>query len=65
MSKNLFVVDGKEFNLDDAAQYMDDETRERVHSELAPCTAQKFWDRYSELNPSDAREVLNIIGEYR
>lgn len=32
---------------------MDNETRERVHAELAPCTELEFLRRYLELAPSD------------
>lgn len=31
--------------------YMDDEKREQVHSELAPCSSEKFLTRYLELDP--------------
>lgn len=30
---------------------MDDETRERVHFELAPCSNESFLKRYCELVP--------------
>lgn len=30
---------------------MDDEKREQVHRELAPCSLADFWARYSELDP--------------
>jgi hypothetical protein len=33
--------------------YMDDETREQVHSELAPCAELDFLIRYLELAPED------------
>lgn len=33
------------------ANYMDDEIREQVHRELAPCTFPEFLDRYVELDP--------------
>lgn len=36
-------------HIDLIASYMDDEIREQVHHELAPCTAQEFVDRYCEL----------------
>lgn len=39
--------------IDQLAVYMDDETRERVHFELAPCTDEEFLDRYLELAPAD------------
>ena len=32
---------------------MDDEIRERVHHELAPCTELEFLERYLELSESD------------
>lgn len=38
-------------NWEAIASYMDDETRERVHFELAPCTNVEFLRRYLELDP--------------
>ncbi len=38
---------------DAVANLMDDDTRERVHSELAPCAERDFLARYLELAPSD------------
>jgi hypothetical protein len=32
---------------------MDDDTREAVHSELAPCTDEEFVTRYLELAPEN------------
>lgn len=43
--------------LDTIATYMDDEIREDVHVELAPCTPEKFLRRYVELDP-DFKELL-------
>ena len=41
-------------NLWDAVtEFMDPETRERVHMELAPCTDLAFLRRYLELAPED------------
>lgn len=34
-------------------QMMDDDTRERVHRELAPCTGIAFLRRYLELTDED------------
>lgn len=39
---------------DDIVTYMDDEIREQVHSELAPCTEEEFLNRYLELDSSFA-----------
>lgn len=33
--------------------YMDDDTREQVHRELAPCSNIEFLRRYLELAPCD------------
>lgn len=38
---------------DAIAEAMDDETRERVHAELAPCSEIDFLRRYLELAPCD------------
>lgn len=35
------------------AEYMDDDTRETVHAELAPCADTDFLRRYLELAPAD------------
>lgn len=37
---------------------MDDEKREQVHRELAPCTNEEFLDRYLEID-SDFENILN------
>lgn len=35
------------------ASFMDDDIREQVHAELAPCTERDFLARYLELSPHD------------
>lgn len=37
--------------LDVIATYMNDEIREQVHMELAPCTPEEFLRQYVELDP--------------
>ena len=37
--------------MDSIVIYMDDEKREQVHRELAPCSPEEFLKRYVELNP--------------
>lgn len=39
--------------LDQLANYMDDDTREAVHAELAPCSDLDFLTRYLQLAPDD------------
>lgn len=41
---------GIEIDFDAAGALMDDDIREEVHAELAPCTQQAFFDRYCELH---------------
>ena len=43
---------------DAIASYMDDDIREKVHSELAPCTEIEFLNRYLELDP-DFSDLLD------
>lgn len=37
---------GVEINYDAAVELMDDELREEIHSEMAPCSDQEFFDEY-------------------
>jgi len=38
----------KELDFEAAVEYMDDEIREELHSELAPCPEQEFFTAYEE-----------------
>lgn len=44
--------------MDTISSYMDDDKREDVHAELAPCKPEEFLVRYLELDP-DFEELLN------
>jgi len=44
MIKNSWQND---IDYDVAVAMMDDEIRERLHNELAPCTEQEFFDAYA------------------
>lgn len=53
---------GEDYKLDQEmmdviATYMDDEKREQVHFELAPCEPEEFLRRYLEIDP-DFENVL-------
>ena len=37
--------------LENVSYYMDNDIREQVHFELAPCKPEEFLKRYIELNP--------------
>lgn len=43
------------------ASYMDDDIRERVHSELAPCTEEKFLQRYCALHAQKYHAAFAVI----
>ena len=43
--------------MDTIASYMDDDKREQVHAELAPCEPEEFLERYLELD-QDFEELL-------
>lgn len=56
----MFAVHGQPINeniMAAIASYMDDDIREQVHVELAPCTNDEFIKRYLELDP-DFEELL-------
>ena len=41
-------INGHELDFESAVQYMDDEIREDLHGELAPCTEQEFFSAYEQ-----------------
>lgn len=41
-------ADGRKINYDAAVNLMDDDLREEIHAEIAPCSNQKFFDTYVE-----------------
>ena len=43
-------IHGEQVSLEAAVNLMDDELREQVHEEMAPCTEQEFVERYAELH---------------
>lgn len=40
------LLNGREVDYEVAEFYMDDEIRETIHAELAPCSDQEFIDAY-------------------
>ena len=43
-------INGEQVSFEAVVNLMDDELREQVHEELAPCTEQEFVERYAELH---------------
>ena len=48
MKKMVINKNGKELHFNATIQFMDDEIREKLHREIAPCTKQKFFTAYEE-----------------
>lgn len=48
--------------MENIAVYMDDEKREKVHFELAPCSNEKFLERYLEMDPDFALFLEDEFG---
>lgn len=64
-------ADNEEFNFDapenertwqTIASYMDDDIREALHAELAPCTNTEFLEEYLEEDPDFEENILH--GEF-
>lgn len=62
----MFVYDHPltQKDLDVIATYMDDDIREAVHAELAPCEPEIFLDRYLHLDPP-FRKLLETEFNFR
>jgi hypothetical protein len=48
------------YNWQTIVNYMDDDIREQVHRELAPCTNEEFLSRYMELHREKFSEEFVI-----
>jgi len=50
MNKHTTVTNefGKELDYEAAVTLMDDDIREELHMQLAPCTDQQFFDAYTK-----------------
>lgn len=46
--KTVLNKNGDLINYDAAVELMDNDLREKLHAELAPCTNQVFFERYCE-----------------
>ena len=58
---------GRNFTITDElmntiSTYMNDEIREKVHFELAPCTHEEFLKRYLELDPNFEKVLYKEFG---
>lgn len=54
---------GVKVNFEVAEMYMDDEIREEIHNELAPCTDQEFFDEYAKRHEEKFGEEWEMAKE--
>lgn len=59
---NNFDLDTDNDLMDVIASYMDDDAREQVHFELAPCSNSEFLERYVELDPEFSELLSSEFG---
>ncbi len=46
MINETVVINGDTFDMSIVAHYMDDDIKEELHSDMAPCADQEFVDAY-------------------
>lgn len=49
---------GNELDFDSVVQFMDDDLREYLHGELAPCEPQVFYDEYCKMHKEKFGETF-------
>ena len=56
-------MNGTEINYETAVMLMDDEIRESLHFELAPCTEQEFFTAYEKAHAEKYGEEWELSKE--
>ena len=56
-------MNGTEINYDAAVMLMDDEIREYLHFEIAPCTEQEFFTAYEKAHAEKYGEEWELSKE--
>ena len=51
---------GIQIDFDVAVGYMDDELREQIHDDMAPCNEQAFFDEYAHRHENKFGEVWEL-----
>ncbi len=59
-SNDYCKINGVKIRLSAAAQMMDDEIRENIHSRLAPCSAQRFATAYCKAHKAKFNETFTV-----
>ena len=63
MRKTVVNEYGVNIDYDFAVSMMDDDLREEIHGELAPCTDQRFFDEYVKRHEQKFNEVWELAKE--
>lgn len=58
--KMVINQEGAEIDFDAAVALMDDEIREQIHDELAPCTEQEFFSAYEKAHAAKYGEEWEL-----
>ena len=56
----LVMLNGEMVDFDVAVSLMDDDIREEVHADLAPCTDQEFMDAYAKAHHEKYGEEFKV-----
>ena len=59
--ENMVNVNGNEVSMDAAVMLMDDEIREAIPFDIAPCTEQEFVDEYCKRHFEKYGEDFNVM----
>ena len=60
MKSTKVVVNGNTVDMEAAVNLMDDDLREQLNTELAPCSDQEFVDAYAEAHEEKFNEVFTV-----
>jgi len=61
--KKVVNAYGEEICYNVAVELMDDEIREEIHADLAPCTDQEFFDEYAKRHEEKFGEEWELAKE--
>ena len=56
----LVMLNGEMVDFDVAVSLMDDDIREEVHADVAPCTDQEFMDAYAKAHHEKYGEEFKV-----
>lgn len=61
VDRRIVNYEDHSYDWDTIVGYMDDEKREKIHLELAPCSLEDFLKRYLELDTSFYKLIKNEL----